>query len=136
MDVLHNLTLAPVKLHHVSQRDAEDLAYHYLGIVGLRDKASAYPTTLSGGQQQRVAIARALCSKARIILFDEPTSALDPEMVQEVLDVIVKLSEENITMVVVTHENGLCEGNCRPCHLHGQRRDHRRGRSPALLHST
>ncbi len=106
MDVLRNLTLAPIKLQGVSKKEAEETALHYLEIVGLTDKAHAYPATLSGGQQQRVAIARALSSRAKIILFDEPTSALDPEMVQEVLDVMVKLSEENITMVVVTHEMG------------------------------
>ena len=106
MDVLHNLTLAPMRLHRIPKKEAIDTAFHFLETVGLTDKAYAYPSTLSGGQQQRVAIARALCSKAKIILFDEPTSALDPEMVQEVLDVIVRLSEENITMVVVTHEMG------------------------------
>lgn len=104
--VLENLTLAPIKLQKVPKAQAEEMAYHYLDIVGLREKANSYPTTLSGGQQQRVAIARALCSRARIILFDEPTSALDPETVQEVLDVMIKLSKENITMVVVTHEMG------------------------------
>ena len=104
--VLQNLTLAPMKLHHKSKKEAEDLAFHYLDVVGLRDKAHVYPTTLSGGQQQRVAIARALCCQTKIILFDEPTSALDPETVQDVLDVMIKLSKENITMVVVTHEMG------------------------------
>lgn len=106
MTVLKNLTLAPMKLHHKSKKDAEELAYHYLDIVGLKDKAGVYPTTLSGGQQQRIAIARALCSQSKIILFDEPTSALDPETIQEVLDVMIKLAKENITMVVVTHEMG------------------------------
>ena len=106
MTVLRNLTLAPTKLHHKSRKEAEELAYHYLDIVGLRDKANVYPTTLSGGQQQRIAIARALCAQTRIILFDEPTSALDPETIQEVLDVMIKLAKENITMVVVTHEMG------------------------------
>ncbi len=107
MTVLRNLTLAPMKLHHKSKKEAEELAYHYLDVVGLKDKAHVYPTTLSGGQQQRIAIARALCVKSKIILFDEPTSALDPETIQEVLDVMVKLAnEENITMVVVTHEMG------------------------------
>ena len=106
MTVLKNLTLAPMKLHHKSKKEAEDLAYHYLEVVGLRDKADAYPTTLSGGQQQRIAIARALCAQTKIILFDEPTSALDPETIQEVLDVMIKLAKENITMVVVTHEMG------------------------------
>lgn len=106
MTVLHNLTLAPMKLHHKSRKEAEELAYHYLDVVGLRDKAHVYPTTLSGGQQQRIAIARALCAQTKIILFDEPTSALDPETIQEVLDVMIKLAKENITMVVVTHEMG------------------------------
>ena len=106
MTVRRNLTLAPMKLHHKSKKEAEELAYHYLDVVGLRDKAHVYPTTLSGGQQQRIAIARALCAQTKIILFDEPTSALDPETIQEVLDVMTKLAKENITMVVVTHEMG------------------------------
>lgn len=106
MTVLKNLMLAPTKLHHKSKKEAEELAYHYLDVVGLTDKAHVYPTTLSGGQQQRIAIARALCAQSKIILFDEPTSALDPETIQEVLDVMIKLAEENITMVVVTHEMG------------------------------
>ena len=106
MTVLKNLTLAPMKLHHMSREEAEKLAYYYLDVVGLTDKAHVYPTTLSGGQQQRIAIARALCCKSRIILFDEPTSALDPETIQEVLDVMIRLARENITMVVVTHEMG------------------------------
>ncbi len=106
MDVLHNLTLAPIKLQKKSKEEAEELAMKYLKLVGLEDKAHVYPGTLSGGQQQRVAIARALTTRQKIIIFDEPTSALDPETVKEVLDVMVKLSEENITMVVVTHEMG------------------------------
>lgn len=106
MTVLQNLTLAPIKLHHKSKEEAEKLAYHYLDVVGLTEKAHVYPTTLSGGQQQRIAIARALCAETKIILFDEPTSALDPETIQEVLDVMIKLANENITMVVVTHEMG------------------------------
>ena len=106
MTVLRNLTLAPTKLHHKSRKEAEALAYHYLDVVGLRDKAHVYPTTLSGGQQQRIAIARALCAQTKIILFDEPTSALDPETIQEVLDVMIRLAQENITMVIVTHEMG------------------------------
>ena len=107
MTVLGNLTLAPIKLQHKSKKEAEELAYHYLDVVGLRDKAHVYPTTLSGGQQQRIAIARALCAQTRIILFDEPTSALDPETIQEVLDVMIRLGrEKSITMVVVTHEMG------------------------------
>ena len=106
MTVLKNLTLAPLKLYHNSKKEAEDLAYHYLDIVGLAEKAHVYPSTLSGGQQQRIAIARALCAQTKIILFDEPTSALDPETIQEVLDVMIKLAGQNITMVVVTHEMG------------------------------
>lgn len=106
MTALQNITLAPIKLQKKSKAEAEEIAYHYLDVVGLRDKAAAYPATLSGGQQQRIAIARALATKQKILLFDEPTSALDPEMVQEVLDVIVRLSRESITMVVVTHEMG------------------------------
>ena len=106
MTVLQNLTLAPIKLHHKSEKEAEELAYHYLDVVGLKNKADVYPTTLSGGQQQRIAIARALCAQTKVILFDEPTSALDPETIQEVLDVMIKLAKENITMVVVTHEMG------------------------------
>ncbi|MCR5605599.1 MAG: amino acid ABC transporter ATP-binding protein [Treponema sp.] len=106
MTVLKNLTLAPRKLQHKSKKEAEELAYHYLDIVGLKDKALVYPSSLSGGQQQRIAIARALCTKSKIILFDEPTSALDPETIQEVLDVMIKLADEKITMVVVTHEMG------------------------------
>lgn len=106
MTVLRNLILAPTKLYHKSKTEAEKLACHYLDVVGLRDKAHVYPTTLSGGQQQRIAIARALCAQTKIILFDEPTSALDPETIQEVLDVMIRLAKENITMVVVTHEMG------------------------------
>lgn len=106
MTILKNLTMAPVLHKLMSKEEAKELAYHYLDVVGLRAKADAYPNMLSGGQQQRVAIARALCMKSKILLFDEPTSALDPEMVQEVLEVMIKLSKENITMVTVTHEMG------------------------------
>lgn len=104
--VLENLTLAPIVVQGVSKEQAEDSGMAYLDRVGLRDKASAYPAQLSGGQQQRVAIARALNMHPKILLFDEPTSALDPEMIQEVLDVIIGLAAEGITMVVVTHEMG------------------------------
>ena len=107
LTVMGNLTLAPMKLFGKTKKEAQDLARHYLSVVGLEEKANVYPSTLSGGQQQRVAIARALCSHTRIILFDEPTSALDPETVQEVPNVMVKLAgEKNITMVIVTHEMG------------------------------
>lgn len=106
MTVLENLTLAPIKIQKVAKKEAEKSALEYLDKVGLKHKADAYPTQLSGGQQQRVAIARALNMHPEIMLFDEPTSALDPEMIQEVLDVMINLSKENITMVVVTHEMG------------------------------
>ena len=104
--VLGNLTLAPIKLQKKSKEEATKTAMAALERVGLAQKAGEYPQNLSGGQQQRVAIARALCTKQPIILFDEPTSALDPEMVQEVLDVMVELAQENITMICVTHEMG------------------------------
>ena len=106
MTVLGNLTLAPIKLQKKSKEEANKIAMAALEHVGLAAKAGEYPQNLSGGQQQRVAIARALCTKQPIILFDEPTSALDPEMVQEVLDVMVELAHENITMICVTHEMG------------------------------
>ena len=106
MTVLGNLTLAPVKLQKKSKEEATQIAMAALKRVGMAHKAGEYPQNLSGGQQQRVAIARALCTKQPIILFDEPTSALDPEMVQEVLDVMIELAQENITMICVTHEMG------------------------------
>ena len=106
MTVLGNLTLAPIKLQKKSKEEATKTAMAALERIGLAQKAGEYPQNLSGGQQQRVAIARALCTKQPIILFDEPTSALDPEMVQEVLDVMVELAQENITMICVTHEMG------------------------------
>ncbi len=106
MTVLGNLTLAPIKLQKKSKEEATKVAMAALERVGLANKAGEYPQNLSGGQQQRVAIARALCTKQPIILFDEPTSALDPEMVQEVLDVMIELAQEKITMICVTHEMG------------------------------
>nr|WP_218039545.1 amino acid ABC transporter ATP-binding protein [Dendrosporobacter quercicolus] len=106
MTVIENLTLAPTRLRGVSVSEATESGLAYLERVGLREKAEAYPSQLSGGQQQRVAIARALNMKPKIMLFDEPTSALDPEMIQEVLDVMIGLAGEGITMVVVTHEMG------------------------------
>ena len=106
MTVLGNLTLAPIKLQKKSREEARKTAMESLERVGLAQKADEYPQNLSGGQQQRVAIARALCTKQPIMLLDEPTSALDPEMVQEVLNVMVELAQENITMVCVTHEMG------------------------------
>ena len=104
MTVLGNLTLAPIKLQKKSKEEATKTAMAALERVGLASKAGEYPQNLSGGQQQRVAIARAMCTKQPIILFDEPTSALDPEMIQEVLDVMIELAQENITMICVTHE--------------------------------
>lgn len=106
MTVLQNIMLAPIKVRHVAKQEAEETARKLLARVGLADKADAYPSRLSGGQQQRVAIARALAMKPKVMLFDEPTSALDPEMVGEVLDVMRKLAEEGMTMVIVTHEMG------------------------------
>ncbi|WP_270404503.1 amino acid ABC transporter ATP-binding protein [Candidatus Collinsella stercoripullorum] len=104
MTVLGNLTLAPIKLQKKSKEEATRTAMAALERVGLAQKAGEYPQNLSGGQQQRVAIARAMCTKQPIILFDEPTSALDPEMIQEVLDVMIELAQDNITMICVTHE--------------------------------
>ena len=106
LTVLDNLTLAPVWVRRMPKREAEELAMHYLERVHIAEQARKYPGQLSGGQQQRVAIARSLCMKPQIMLFDEPTSALDPEMIKEVLDVMVALAEEGMTMVVVTHEMG------------------------------
>ena len=104
--VLENLTLAPIKLKHLDRARAEEIALALLDKVGMRDRASHYPIQLSGGQQQRVAIARALAMEPKIMLFDEPTSALDPEMINEVLEVMVTLAREGMTMSVVTHEMG------------------------------
>ncbi len=106
MNVLSNITLAPIKVKGVNKAEAEEIAMQLLQKVGLVDKAKVYPGTLSGGQQQRVAIARALAMQPDIMLFDEPTSALDPEMVGEVLNVIRDLTKEGMTMVIVTHEMG------------------------------
>ena len=106
LTVMDNLTLGPVKLKKVRKDEAEAVAMENLKRVGLEKKALVYPATLSGGQQQRIAIARALTMKNPVIYFDEPTSALDPEMVQEVLDIMIELGHDNITMVVVTHEMG------------------------------
>lgn len=104
--VLENLTLAPTLIKGVPKAEAVESGLAFLERVGLKDKANVYPAQLSGGQQQRVAIARALNMRPQIMLFDEPTSALDPEMIKEVLDVMVDLANEGITMVVVTHEMG------------------------------
>jgi general L-amino acid transport system ATP-binding protein len=106
LTVLQNLTLAPVWVRRMPKREAEALAMQLLERVRIPDQAQKYPAQLSGGQQQRVAIARALAMRPKIMLFDEPTSALDPEMIKEVLDVMIELAREGMTMVVVTHEMG------------------------------
>lgn len=106
LSVLDNITLAPIKVKKMSRRDAEDKAMELLATVGLADKAHQKPTQLSGGQQQRVAIVRALAMEPKAMLFDEPTSALDPEMIKEVLDVMLKLAKSGMTMLLVTHEMG------------------------------
>ena len=106
MNILKNLTFAPVKLGKMTQKEAEEKAMSLLQRVGLADRADAYPSQLSGGQKQRIAIVRALCMEPEVMLFDEPTSALDPEMVGEVLDLMKQLASEGMTMAVVTHEMG------------------------------
>ena len=106
LTVLENLTLAPRWVRKMPRKQAEEIARHFLERVRIPEQAHKYPGQLSGGQQQRVAIARALCMQPKIMLFDEPTSALDPEMVKEVLDTMVELAEEGMTMVCVTHEMG------------------------------
>ena len=106
LTVLENCTLAPIRVRHMPKKDAEDLAMTYLRRVRIPEQAHKYPARLSGGQQQRVAIARALCMSPTIMLFDEPTSSLDPEMVKEVLDTMVELANDGITMLVVSHEMG------------------------------
>jgi len=110
LTVLENLTLAPMWVRKQPKAEAEEAAMHFLERVGIPEQAHKYPGQLSGGQQQRVAIARALCMKPEIMLFDEPTSALDPEMIKEVLDVMVELAEQGMTMMVVSHEMGFAKG--------------------------
>jgi len=104
LTILENCTLAPIWVRKMARKEAEDLAMHYLTRVKIPEQALKYPGQLSGGQQQRVAIARALCMNPKIMLFDEPTSALDPEMVKEVLDTMVQLARDGMTMLCVTHE--------------------------------
>ncbi len=106
LTVLRNITLAPQKVRHIPQREAEELAYQLLERVGIPEQADKYPGQLSGGQQQRVAIARALAMNPRLMMFDEPTSALDPEMINEVLKVMMELAADGMTMICVTHEMG------------------------------
>jgi general L-amino acid transport system ATP-binding protein len=109
LTILENCTLAPIWVRKTPKREAEETAMQLLTKVKIPEQANKYPGQLSGGQQQRVAIARALCMKPRIMLFDEPTSALDPEMIKEVLDTMIELAEEGMTMLVVTHEMGFAQ---------------------------
>ncbi|MBF0112941.1 MAG: amino acid ABC transporter ATP-binding protein [Desulfamplus sp.] len=109
LTILENLTLGPIWVRKMPKKQAEEIAMEYLNKVQIAEQAKKYPGQLSGGQQQRVAIARSLCMQPRIMLFDEPTSALDPEMVKEVLDVIISLAKEGMTMLVVTHEMGFAK---------------------------
>ena len=106
LTILENCTLAPIWVRKTPKKEAEEIAMHFLEKVKIPDQADKYPGQLSGGQQQRVAIARSLCMRPRIMLFDEPTSALDPEMIKEVLDTMVEVAEEGMTMLCVTHEMG------------------------------
>ncbi|NIF27442.1 amino acid ABC transporter ATP-binding protein [Pantoea sp. Tr-811] len=109
LTILENCTLAPIWVRQVPRKQAEELAMHYLAKVRIPEHAHKFPGQLSGGQQQRVAIARALCMNPRVMLFDEPTSALDPEMIKEVLDTMIQLAEEGMTMLCVTHEMGFAQ---------------------------
>ena len=109
LTILENLTVGQVWVRKTPKKEAEELAMHYLEVVRIPEQANKYPGQISGGQQQRVAIARSLCMKPKIMLFDEPTSALDPEMIKEVLDVMVDLAKEGMTMIVVTHEMGFAK---------------------------
>ncbi len=109
LTILENLTLGPIWVRKVPKKEAQDAAMHYLEKVQIAEQARKYPGQLSGGQQQRVAIARSLCMNPNVMLFDEPTSALDPEMIKEVLDVMIDLAREGMTMIVVTHEMGFAK---------------------------
>ncbi|MGB0447015.1 MAG: amino acid ABC transporter ATP-binding protein [Pseudomonadales bacterium] len=109
LTILENCTLAPIWVRKMPKQEAEEIAMHFLERVKIPEQADKYPGQLSGGQQQRVAIARSLCMKPNIMLFDEPTSALDPEMIKEVLDTMVELAEEGMTMICVTHEMGFAK---------------------------
>jgi len=109
LTIIENLSLGPIWVRKVPKKEAEETAIYYLEKVHIAEQANKYPGQLSGGQQQRVAIARSLCMKPKVMLFDEPTSALDPEMVKEVLDVMINLAEEGMTMIVVSHEMGFAK---------------------------
>lgn len=109
LSIVENLTLGPIWVRKMPKKEAEETAMNYLEKVQIADQARKYPGQLSGGQQQRVAIARSLCMNPKVMLFDEPTSALDPEMIKEVLDVMIELAREGMTMIVVTHEMGFAK---------------------------
>jgi general L-amino acid transport system ATP-binding protein len=109
LTILENLTLGPIWVRKIPKKDAEETAMYYLNKVQIADQAMKYPGQLSGGQQQRVAIARSLCMSPKVMLFDEPTSALDPEMIKEVLDAMIELAREGMTMIVVSHEMGFAK---------------------------
>jgi general L-amino acid transport system ATP-binding protein len=109
LNIIENLTLGPIWVRKVPKKEAEETAMYYLEKVQIAEQAKKYPGQLSGGQQQRVAIARSLCMNPKVMLFDEPTSALDPEMIKEVLDVMIGLAQEGMTMIVVTHEMGFAK---------------------------
>ena len=136
LTILENCTLAPIWVRRMPKREADEVAMRYLKRVRIPEQATKYPGQLSGGQQQRVAIARALCMNPRIMLFDEPTSALDPEMIKEVLDVMVDLAEEGMTMLVRHPRDGLRPPGRQPRHLHGCRPDHRAERAGGVLQPT
>ena len=127
-----NIMLAPVQTGLMTKEEASKRADELLVRVGLSDKADVYPAMLSGGQKQRIAIARALAMNPDVMLFDEPTSALDPEMVGEVLEIMKELARDGMTMVVVTR-NGLCQGSCLPCDVHGRRKDRGRKRTAGIF---
>jgi general L-amino acid transport system ATP-binding protein len=109
LNIIENLCVGPIWVRKIPRSEAEELAMYFLEKVHIADQAEKFPGQLSGGQQQRVAIARSLCMRPKVMLFDEPTSALDPEMVKEVLDVMVSLAEEGMTMIVVSHEMGFAK---------------------------
>ena len=118
LTILENCTLAPIWVRKMPRKEAEETAMHFLEKVKIPEQADKYPGQLSGGQQQRVAIARSLCMKPQIMLFDEPTSSLDPEMIKEVLDTMIELAEEGMTMVCVTHEMGFARQVANSCLLY------------------
>ena len=133
LTVLDNLTLAPIWVRGIPKKEAEETAMFYLNRVRIPEQAQKFPGQLSGGQQQRVAIARALCMKPKIMLFDEPTSALDPEMVKEVLDTMISLANEGMTMMCVTHEMGFAKSVADFALVHGRGRGGRDGPPAGVL---